>query len=260
VTSLAGRVIVLTGAGRGIGREVAVQTARLGAKLLLNARSANELAETERQVAAAGAPCVVVPGDLGEPATATRIAETAQAMFGGCDVLANVGGRGGPIGEVETLDPAAFTDTLRVNVLGTFLTCRAILPMMKARGSGRIVNVASGLAEFVQPGQAAYSASKAAVVQFTRVLAAEVADTDIRVNAVHPGVVRTRMVDALCGLPRTGVGRSIVERMEALSSAGMVIEPEVSARFLIWMFTRCESHGAFVRITDPEPKAALLNG
>jgi 3-oxoacyl-[acyl-carrier protein] reductase len=257
MTALEGRCVVLTGAGRGIGRALAVACARADARLILNARSTGDLEETTALVRQAGGTAVAIAGDVADPQTGIRLAQTAIETFGGCDFLGHLAARSGPIGEVENLDVEAFADTLRVNILGTFLVCRAFAPLMKARRSGRIVTVASGLAEYVQPGQSAYSASKAAVVQFTRVMASELATYGVTANVVHPGVVRTGMVDELLALPRVGVGHSIAERMEALSSSGALIDPDYSARFFMWMFTEYAGSGDFVRITDPEPAAFL---
>lgn len=250
---LAGQVAIITGGGRGIGRAVAETLAAAGASIVIGARGTRELEATAEAIRARGGRVIAVAGDIGDPSTAERLNEAATTTVGPCDILINAAAIGGPVGAVETLDLGAWQDTFRINVTGTFLACRAIVPGMKHRRRGRIINVASGLAERVQTGQAAYSATKAAVVQFSRVLAAEVAEYGILVNAVHPGIVRTTMVDDLLSRPAEGVHRSMVERLRNLDEAGGIIEPGESAAFFLWMATECTATGEFIRIGEHLP-------
>lgn len=248
--SLRGKVAIVTGGGRGIGRAIAEAYAREGAAVVVCSRNRDEVDSTAAFLRDRGGRAEVVAGDVGDPATAERLIDTAQRKLGGCDILVNAAAISGPVGEVETLEPAAWSETFRINVTGTFLACRAVVPVMKRNGGGRIINVSSGLAERVQPGQAAYSASKAAVVQFSRVLAEEVRDTSIRVNAVHPGIVRTAMVDKLLALPAAGVHSAMVERLRSLDAAGKIVAPETSARFFVWVASECEESGGFLQFDD----------
>ncbi|MFC3135905.1 SDR family NAD(P)-dependent oxidoreductase [Microbaculum marinum] len=247
---LAGRVAIVTGAGRGIGRAVAQTFATEGAAVVAGARSSSDLEALVEEITGRGARAIAVAGDIGDPATSERLVRAAVETFGGCDVLANLAAIGGPVGNVEELDPDDWNQTFRINVTGTFLACRAVLPEMKRRGGGRIVNVASGLAERVQPGQSAYSATKAAVVQFSRVLAEEARDAGINVNAVHPGIVRTKMVADLLSLPPEGVNESMVKRLRALDADGLIIETETSASFFVWLVSECTDTGKFLKIDE----------
>jgi NAD(P)-dependent dehydrogenase (short-subunit alcohol dehydrogenase family) len=254
---LQGRIAIITGGGRGIGRAVAEALATAGAGVVIGARGEDELAATAAAIACAGGSAVTVAGDVGDLATGPRLLAAALEAFGVPDVLINAAAISGPIGETETLDFAAWNETLRINLTGTFLTCRAVLPEMKRRRGGKILNIASGLAVRAQPGLAAYSASKAAVVQFSRVLAEEVRDHGITVNAVHPGIVRTKIIDELISLEGDGARRRIAQRMRELEAAGTMLEPAVAARLFVWLMVACTWTGEFVRIDDPKVQAEM---
>jgi NAD(P)-dependent dehydrogenase (short-subunit alcohol dehydrogenase family) len=236
---------------------VAEALAAAGAGIVIGARSEHDLGATAAAVRAAGGRAEAVAGDIADPATSQRLLETALGAFGGCDILINAAAIVGPTGETETLDLEAWSATLRINLTGTFLACRAFLPEMKRRGRGKILNVASGLAVRPQPGLAAYSASKAAVVQFTRVLAEEVRSHGISVNAVHPGIVQTAQVDELMALGGPGARQQIVQRMKELEAAGALREPAEAARLFLWLAAACEMTGAFIRADDPDVQAQV---
>ncbi|MGH6906112.1 MAG: SDR family NAD(P)-dependent oxidoreductase [Geminicoccaceae bacterium] len=254
---LEGRTAIITGGGRGIGRAVAEALAAGGAGIVIAARNQRELRATAAAVGAAGGRAEVVAGDIADPPTSQRLLETALGSFGGCDVLINAAAIVGPTGETETLDLEAWSETLRINLTGTFLACRAVLPEMKRRRRGKILNIASGLAVRPQPGLAAYSATKAAVVQFSRVLAEEVRSHGISVNAVHPGIVRTAQVDELMALGGPGAQQQIVQRMKEVEAAGALREPAEAARLFVWLAAACELTGAFIRSDDPEVQAQV---
>ncbi|MGH6896093.1 MAG: SDR family NAD(P)-dependent oxidoreductase, partial [Geminicoccaceae bacterium] len=215
------------------------------------------LRATAAAVGAAGGRAEVVAGDIADPTTSRRLVETALGAFGRCDVLINAAAIVGPTGETETLDLEAWSETLRINLTGTFLACRSVLPEMKRQRRGKILNVASALAVRAQPGLAAYSATKAAVVQLSRVLAEEVRSHGITVNAVHPGIVRTALVDELMALGRPGAQQLIAARMRQIEAAGALREPAQAARLFVWLAAACERTGDFIRIDDPEVGAQV---
>jgi NAD(P)-dependent dehydrogenase (short-subunit alcohol dehydrogenase family) len=254
---LEGRTAVITGGGRGIGRAAAEALAAAGAGIVVGSRNERELRATARAVGAAGGRAEVVAGDIGDPATSQRLLETALGSFGGCDILINAAAIVGPAGETETLDLEAWSETLRINLTGTFLACRAVLPEMKRRRRGKILNIASALAVRPQPGLAAYSATKAAVVQLSRVLAEEVRGHGVLVNAVHPGIVRTALVEELTSLHGPGARQQIVQRMREVEAAGAMCEPADAARLFVWLAAACELTGAFIRSDDPDVQAQV---
>jgi NAD(P)-dependent dehydrogenase (short-subunit alcohol dehydrogenase family) len=187
-------VSVVTGAGRGVGRHIAMALAARGDVVALVARSADQLAEVSRAIGQLGGNALALPADIAEPAAVADLAARVERELGVASVLVNAAGVFGPIALVKDGDPGAWLDTLRVNVHGPYLACRAFLPGMLAQGWGRIVNVSSAAA-LHPPGplNSAYGTSKVALNHFTRHLAAEVAGTGVTANVIHPGEVRTEM-------------------------------------------------------------------
>ena len=203
--SLAGKVIVLTGGGGGIGRVVARELLEEGASLVIADNSEDSVRAAERDLGTLGkltgwALDIANIGDVG------ILKEKVLAGYGRADALINAAGVQGPIGEFYENDPADWIRTVHVNLIGTVLCCRAFVPLFRARGAGKIINFAGGGANAPRPHFSAYGASKAAVVRFTETLAEELKDRNIQVNAVSPGVIKTQMIEETleAGLEKAG--------------------------------------------------------
>ena len=191
---LAGQVALVTGAGRGIGRAVAAAFAREGAFVVLAARSARDLGSLQREIEAAGGRALAVPTDVRQEPAVAALVSRALAVGGRIDCLVTAAGLAtfGPVADAKTED---WDQLIAVNLRGVFLCCRAVLPDMLGRGSGRIINLSSQLAYLGGAGTAHYSASKGGVSSFTRALAREVARAGVLVNAIAPGPTDTAMQD-----------------------------------------------------------------
>ena len=191
---LEGKVALITGAGRGIGRLAAIRLAGRGARVALVSRSAGQLADTAGEIEAQGGVSIVIPGDVGSPQSVAAIKAEVENRLGVPSILINAAGVFGPIQLVWKTDPAAWIDTIMVNTIGPYLTCHAFVENMVRHGWGRIVNVTSAAA-LHEPGpiNSAYGTSKAALNQFTRHLAAEIAGSGVTANVIHPGDVKTDM-------------------------------------------------------------------
>lgn len=194
---LANQVAIITGAGRGIGQAIAQAYAREGARLALAARSQTELEQTAAEIAKTGAQAIAVPTDVTDPAQAERLASAALTRFGRIDLLVNNAGISGPVGPLQDNDIAQWAETISVNLTGTFLVCRAVIPAMLKQGGGKIINLSGAGAANAWSNLSAYCASKAAVVRLTEVLAQELAPNNIAVNALGPGSVHTAMWDQM---------------------------------------------------------------
>ena len=186
---LDGRTAIVTGGGRGIGAAVARELTRRGARVTVFARSAAEL----EQVVRAGGAAQAVAGDVTSEADVGRLLADHERSAGPCDVLVLAAGileRG----RVEALRPEAFRRVLEVNLTGAFLSCRAVVPGMRARRRGRIIGIASISGHLGTPEASAYNASKWGLIGFARSLAEELKPDGIQVMTVSPGSVDTRML------------------------------------------------------------------
>jgi 3-oxoacyl-[acyl-carrier protein] reductase len=195
--ALAGRVVLVTGASRGIGAEVAVKAAAEGAAVAVHYhRGADGAARTAERVRALGGEVEAFRADLRNGTEAEALVGRTIERFGRIDGLVNNAGRT-QVGPFLEIDPADWEDVLRTDLSAAFHTCRAALPSMVERGSGTIVNIASRLGQIGIAETAAYSAAKAGLIGLTRALAREFGPRGIRVNAVAPGVTITEMTTDL---------------------------------------------------------------
>ena len=197
--SLAGRSAVITGAGGGIGRAVAVELGRAGASLVLVGRNEQMLTETAQAAGEAGAETRSVAGDVSRTEDVLRFVEAATSAFGTIDILINNAAIEGPVAQLAEYPEEDFDRVIAINLRGTFLTMRHVLPIMIERRSGAIVNMASIAGERGLPGTSGYNASKHGVIGLTRAAASEVAGSGVRVNAVSAGMIDTRMLRSLAG-------------------------------------------------------------
>ncbi|HET7875950.1 MAG TPA: SDR family NAD(P)-dependent oxidoreductase [Methylomirabilota bacterium] len=198
---LDGKVAVVTGASRGLGRAMALALAGAGADVLVTARSKPDLEETAHQIERLGRRAVAVAADISDYAQTEAVVARVADALGGLDILVNNSGIA-TVTPVAEMAPEAFRRTIEVNLVGVFNGCRAAGPRLIAQRSGKVINVASVLAGAGLPGYAAYAASKGGVVAFTRCLAVEWARHQIQVNAVAPGWFVTDMNAQAFGDPK----------------------------------------------------------
>ena len=226
-----GRVAIVTGGGRGIGRAIAVRLAEEGANLAVSYRSNDDAAEeTAESVREAGAMCELFKGDVSSPADVEALLKGVSEAYGRVDILVNNAGitRDNLIMRMKEDE---FDEVLRTNLKGTYLCTRAALrPMVRARW-GRILNVSSVVGLVGNAGQANYAASKAGIIGFTKSVAREVAQRGITVNAVAPGYVETELTGSLpedvkaqirdqVPMGRFGVAEEVAEAVAFLAGEG----------------------------------------
>jgi NAD(P)-dependent dehydrogenase (short-subunit alcohol dehydrogenase family) len=225
---LASKVAIVTGAGSGIGRAVALRFAAEGARVVVNDVVADAAQRVAKEIEAAGGTALPCPGDVSDSNQVEALVRAATSRFGRLDVLVNNAAAVVP-GPVEAISDADWKRTQSVTLDGVFFGIRAALPVMAAQGGGSIINVSSGAAVAGEPGLGAYGAAKAAVVNLTKTAAVENAARGVRVNCILPGPIETPPL--LAAVEATG-GRAGWERQIPCGRLGKPEEMAAVALFL----------------------------
>lgn len=199
---LTGKVALITGASRGIGRAMAETYARAGARVVLSSRRQESLDEVVQSFRAAGLEATAVAAHTGDDEAIQALVERVRSIYGGIDILVNNAATNPHFGPLLTSENSHGQKTFDVNVMGYFRTARACHASMRSRGGGKIINVASVAGRRPFPGMGIYCVTKAAVLMLTAVLAIELAEDNIQVNAIVPGFVRTRFSQAIWDDPQ----------------------------------------------------------
>ena len=230
---LEGRTALITGASQGMGKVIATRFAREGAKVVLVARSRERLADTAEEIEAAGGRTLVAPADLRAADDVDALAQRVEAEVGPLDVIVSNSGITGPTAELWKVSPEEWEDTMRVNVTGTFLLCRALLPAMVARGSGSVVVIGSTSGKRPLYGRTPYAASKMALVGLVRTLAVELGPLGVRVNLISPGAIAGPRIESVIREQARAAGASYettyAEAMNATPLRRLVPPEDVAA-------------------------------
>ena len=184
---LEGRTALVTGASQGLGRVTATSFARAGARGVLTARSRERLEETAAEIEAAGGSALVAPVDLREPDDVEALARRVEAEVGALDAIVANSGIAGPTAELWNITPAEWEETLSVNLTGTFLLCRALVPAMIERGRGSVIVIGSTTGKRPMYGRSPYAATKLGLVGLVRTLAVAVSYTHLTLPTTERG-------------------------------------------------------------------------
>ena len=191
--TLDGRVAVVTGGSQGIGKDVVRRLLEEGAKVAFCARNAQSLKATAEELSSISPNLLSIQADVTREVDIAELVRATLERFSHIDILVNNAGVYGPIGLAWEVDPVEWREALTTNLVGAFLACRAIVPVLVRQRRGKIINMSGGGAATPFPRYTAYAASKAALVRFTETLALEVADYNIQVNTIAPGFVATSL-------------------------------------------------------------------
>jgi len=231
---------VVTGAGRGIGRAMAIAQAREGAQVALLARTEAEVAAVAGAITDQGGTARAYRVDLVDLDAVTRTLAKIERDLGPVGLLTNNAGAFRAIGPIWTVDPAEWWSDVEVNVRGTFNCCRAVVPGMIERRRGRIINMTGGGTATSFPNGSGYATSKAGILRFTECLSDSLIDTGVLVFAMDPGLVRTRMTEYQLN---SQAGRDYLPHLADTFAAGVSVPPERAAAMAVEIGT-----GRFDRI------------
>jgi 3alpha(or 20beta)-hydroxysteroid dehydrogenase len=234
-TALEGRAAVVTGAGRGIGRATSLALARAGARVLLVDRDLPALEESAQAIVSDGGEARVCIADVRSSDDVQAYVREAVSSFGSLDVLFNNAGIEGPVAQLAEYPEDAFDEVLAVNLRGVFLGLRHTLPVMLRQGSGSIVNTGSIASERGLPGTAAYNAAKHGVLGLTRTAAAETGGSGVRVNAVLPGIVDTRLLRSLLAEMTSDDVETAIASVATIAPVGRAARPEEIAEVVVFL-------------------------
>lgn len=227
---LKGTVAVVTGAGRGIGREIALHQAQRGAKVAVLARTAREIKETASLIIGKSGSAIAIPVDLVDRLAVENALGRVVAELGAIDLLVNNHGSFRAFGPIWECDPDIWWQDVEINLRGTFHTCRAVAPAMIARGNkGRIVNLVGGGTGNSFPHGSGYASSKAAIMRFTECLNDTTKDRGVLAFAVDPGLVRTSMTELQLF---SEAGKTYLPKLQQLFDDGVNIPPTRAAALI----------------------------
>jgi NAD(P)-dependent dehydrogenase (short-subunit alcohol dehydrogenase family) len=223
---LSGKGVLVTGASAGLGKAVARACLREGAYVYICARDKVALEATRAELSGEiGQPRLFsMQADVSDPVAVHELVDAAARELPNLSGLVNNAGVQGPKGLLEHADPAEWLRTIEINLFGTMLCCRAVLPIMRRAGYGKIVNLSGGGATAPRPRMSAYAASKAAIVRLTETLAEEYGEYNIDINAIAPGALNTRMLDEMIAAGPAQVGemayaQSLKQKLDGGASA-----------------------------------------
>lgn len=235
--ALSGRSAIVTGASQGLGLAIARAYVSAGASVMLCARDQGLLARARDEVAALAGPgqCVLAArADVSSPDEVAALVEAALAGLGGLHVLVNNAGVYGPMGRIEDVDWAEWTRAMDININGSVLPIRAVLPHFRRQRYGKIVQLSGGGATGPLPRITAYAASKAAIVRLAESVALDVKDDGIDINSIAPGALNTRMMDQLLASGAEAVGDAFYARMKQVAERGAT-PLEVGAALAVYL-------------------------
>lgn len=248
------KVAIVTGAGRGLGRSVALAFGKQGAKLVVAARSRNEIDQLVQQLRARRMEAIAIPTDVSDEVQVNRLVERTLEAYGTVDILVNNAGVRGPVGPIRSTSLSDWEETLRLNLTSAFLCSRAVLSTMMEKREGKIINVATTLT--LRPNLTPYLVAKAGLIHFSKQLARELKGYNIQVNAIHPGVMDTRMQEEI---REAGTGAIGTDMFERLKEEGLLESPDEPAKLILFLASKAADgiNGEYLSFDDKEVKSLI---
>ena len=232
---LTGRVAIVTGASRGIGLAIASRYVEMGARVVLASRKQDALDDVAQKLRDSGGDVLPVAAHSGDKAALQNLVQRAVEHYGGVDIVVNNAATNPHFGPILEAEDSMWQKTLEVNLLGNVWLAQAAVPVMRQRGGGKIINVAS--VNGLRPGrmQGVYSITKAAVINLTQTLAMELATDNIQVNAIAPGLIKTRFARAIWE------NEDLMETISARTPMQRIGEPDEIAGMAVYLASPASS-------------------
>ena len=245
------KVAMITGGGRGLGRSIALAFGKEGAKVVLAARTSEGIDHVVEELRSLKRDALAVAADVSQEDQVGRLVSKTLEAYGTIDILVNNAGARGPISPVHEISLADWEWTLRVNLTSAFLCTKAVLPVLMEKKEGKIVNVATTLTP--RPNLTPYMVAKAGLIHFTKQLSRELKDFNIQANAIHPGVMDTRMQEEIRKAGVRAIGTDMFER---LKEEGMLHPPEEPAKLVLFLASKAADGitGEYMSFDDKEVK------
>jgi NAD(P)-dependent dehydrogenase (short-subunit alcohol dehydrogenase family) len=234
LTSIRDKSVLITGAGRGIGKRLAMGFAQAGARVGLLARSQAELDLAKLEIEDAGGNALRIRADVRDVEQMAAAVDRMRVVFGTLDVLISAAAVQGPVGPFLSAKPKAWNETIDINLMGAVNSCRAVLPPMIEKRSGKVILIVGGGSGHPRPNFSPYAASKAALVRFAECLAIEVSDHNVQVNSISPGNTYTHMTDEILHAGEERAGPREIEDAEKVRITGGVA-PEKQVQLALFL-------------------------
>jgi len=249
--SIREKSVLIAGAGRGIGKRLAMGFAEAGARVGLLARSQPELDLAKLEIEQAGGNALRIRADIRDVEQMNAAVDRIRVVFGGLDVLVVAAGVQGPIGPFVATKPKAWNEAIEINLIGVANACRAALPPMIEKRSGKIILLTGGGSADSRPNFTAYAAAKTAIVRLGECLADEVRDHNVQVNCMAPGASYSHMTDEILNAGEDKAGRKEIEDAERVRVTGGV-SPEKQIQLALFLASEGSNHisGKLIHVND----------
>lgn len=254
------KAVLITGAGRGIGKRLAIGFAAAGARVALLSRSQPEIDLAKLEIEHAGGAALRIRADVRDYEQVAAAVDRMKVVFGGVHVLIAAAAIQGPVGPLAETKPRLWAETIETNLIGVMHACRAVLPELIQQRSGKIIALSGGGAAYARPNFTAYAASKAGVARLVESLAEEVRDFNIQVNCISPGGAYSSMTDEIIQAGVQKAGHKEMEEAEQIRLTGGV-PPEKQIQLAIFLASDRSNHisGKLIHVNDDWKKLEQAN-